>query len=184
MPRPPLVWRHVIISTKNSWLHGDARGFRDRDHRIHSSGDYRNPPPDGDHALLHDWMKDRASDEVVLNDIIRPLIGRALLKSILHMRWGIECIAVARVHAHLLLHLPNDRDLLKRVVGKAKHDASRALTELLPGEIWSAGGSLRIINDGEHFANARGYILFDQGSDAWTWSAKDGNEQGVVGRTR
>jgi hypothetical protein len=46
------MWRHVIISTRRSWLHGDAREFRSRRHRIHSLGDYRNIPPAGEHAGL------------------------------------------------------------------------------------------------------------------------------------
>ena len=29
-----------MFGTYSSWLPGDARGFRNRDHRIHSSGDY------------------------------------------------------------------------------------------------------------------------------------------------
>jgi len=32
------LWRHVIINTRGTWLHGDSRGFRNRKHRIHSSG--------------------------------------------------------------------------------------------------------------------------------------------------
>jgi hypothetical protein len=44
---PGNKWRHVIIKTRSSWLHGDERGFRDRGHRIHSSGDYKHGPPKG-----------------------------------------------------------------------------------------------------------------------------------------
>ncbi|HSZ58001.1 MAG TPA: hypothetical protein VK797_20225 [Tepidisphaeraceae bacterium] len=35
MPAPGKKWRHVIINTRSSWLHGDERGFRNRGHRIH-----------------------------------------------------------------------------------------------------------------------------------------------------
>ncbi|HEX3314753.1 MAG TPA: hypothetical protein VHR72_07680 [Gemmataceae bacterium] len=31
------------LSTYGSWLPGNPRGFRSRKHRIHSSGDYKNP---------------------------------------------------------------------------------------------------------------------------------------------
>src|SRR5262249_17500638 len=51
MPAEGKLWRHVIISTLNSWLPGDPRGFRAVNHKIHSSGDYKNPPP-GEHAGL------------------------------------------------------------------------------------------------------------------------------------
>ena len=49
MPAEGMLWRHVICHAKNTWLHGDERGFRDRDHRAHSSGDYYNPPPKDEH---------------------------------------------------------------------------------------------------------------------------------------
>ena len=49
---PDLLWYHVQFSTFGTWLRGDERGFRDHDHRLHSSGDYRNPPPPGEHEGL------------------------------------------------------------------------------------------------------------------------------------
>jgi hypothetical protein len=52
MPTFGKRWRHVIVNTRCSWLHGDLRGFRNRKHRIHSSGDYRNPPPPEEHRVL------------------------------------------------------------------------------------------------------------------------------------
>jgi hypothetical protein len=53
MPKPGMRWRHCVIGTHNSWLPGDPRGFRAIDHKIHSSGDYKNPPPEGEHSGLH-----------------------------------------------------------------------------------------------------------------------------------
>ncbi len=53
MPTPGKCWWHNILSTHGSWLPGNPRGFRSRNHRIHSSGDYKNPPPLGEHAGLH-----------------------------------------------------------------------------------------------------------------------------------
>ena len=37
-PDGPLVWRHVILNLRHTWLPGDPRGFRNRGHRTHSSG--------------------------------------------------------------------------------------------------------------------------------------------------
>ena len=54
-----LAWRHVVIGTLRSWNFGDERGFRSRGHRIHSSGDYKNPPPRGEHAKLNEWHVER-----------------------------------------------------------------------------------------------------------------------------
>jgi hypothetical protein len=50
MPLPGMAWRHLVIFTHNSWLPGDPRGFRSQNHKILSSGDYKNPPPPGEHA--------------------------------------------------------------------------------------------------------------------------------------
>ena len=45
-----MPWFHIMLGSRCSWLHGDARGFRDRKHRLHSTGDYKNPPPSKEHA--------------------------------------------------------------------------------------------------------------------------------------
>jgi len=50
-------WIHAYWSTFGVWLPGDPRGFRSRGHRIHSSGNYKDPPPTGEHAGL--WLHAR-----------------------------------------------------------------------------------------------------------------------------
>ena len=46
-------WYHCNGSTYGTWLPGDPRGWRSRNHRVHVPGDYRTPPPPGrfDHAI-------------------------------------------------------------------------------------------------------------------------------------
>ena len=44
MPKPGMIWRHVIISTHGSWLPGDPRGFRSKDHDIHAALESHSPP--------------------------------------------------------------------------------------------------------------------------------------------
>jgi len=46
-------WFHITFSTYGAWLPGDPRGFRAWKHKRHSSGDYTNRPPRGEHAGLH-----------------------------------------------------------------------------------------------------------------------------------
>jgi len=53
MADSPTGWWHLVQGTHRSWLPGDPRGFRSRRHRRHSSGDYRTPPPAGEHEGLH-----------------------------------------------------------------------------------------------------------------------------------
>lgn len=184
MPLPPFRWRHIIVNTRNTWFHGDDRGFRDRDHRVHSSGDYKNPPPRNEHAGLHRYFAERAGEEVTFDRQVRPLIGRAIVASLRAMTYEPLCVAVSKVHAHLLVELADDYGLVKRVAGKAKHDASCAVTHLLPGRVWADGGTFRTIRDAAHLRNAEGYILFDQGPHAWTWSVHDGFVEGTFGRER
>src|SRR5947207_10093448 len=51
------AWIHVVVGTYRSWDFGDERGFRSRKHRIHSSGDYKNPPPKREHEGLRKRFK-------------------------------------------------------------------------------------------------------------------------------
>lgn len=184
MPLPPRLWRHVIVSTKNTWFHGDDRGFRDRSYRIHSSGDYKRPPPEDEHPGLHRHFEERAGEEVVFEPSHLPVVGRALVTSLKSMTYHPACVAVASVHAHVLVQLTNDYDLIKRVGGKAKLDASRAISGSLQGEVWAAGGTLRMIKDDRHRQNVYDYILYEQRSGTWTWSMEDTSEDGVIGRVR
>jgi hypothetical protein len=41
-----------------------------------------------------------------------------------------------------------------------------------------------MIADKDHLKNAFEYILFEQGAEAWTWSFRDPNWDGVMGRKR
>ena len=57
MPKPEMIWRHVVISTHGNWLPGDPRGFRTRHHLEHVEGDYRNPPTPGIYDHRFDQTK-------------------------------------------------------------------------------------------------------------------------------
>jgi hypothetical protein len=184
MSQSALIWRHVTISAKSTWLHGDARGFRSRQHRIHSSGDYRIPPPKCEHAALHDFMLAHSSDEARFPRECRPIIGRALLSALREAEHEVRALAVARIHAHLLTKQCIDPALARKIIGEAKRKSSRALKNVLPGEIWSAGGSYKPVWDDQHLDRADAYILYDQGPDAWTWSNRDESDEGMFGRTK
>jgi hypothetical protein len=54
----------------------------------------------------------------------------------------------------------------------------------LPGSVWAAGGTFKPIKDRGHQFAAFEYILYDQGSDAWTWSARDRSTEGRFDRRR
>lgn len=184
MPEPGMLWRHVIINTRGTWLHGDARGFRSRKHRIHSSGDYRNPPPPGEHAGLHDYHQARSRGEVTLANALRRTIGRALLANLLGRHYRVLAVAVGKVHAHVLVELPESLPIVKAIVGDAKRHSSRAIRDQLPGSVWAAGGTFKIVAHDGYLRGANDYILYDQGPGAWTWSFKDRSREGMFGRKR
>lgn len=185
MPVPPPRWRHIIINTRNTWLHGDDRGFRSRGHRIHSSGDYKRRPPEGEHAGLYRYHDERSGEEVTLPKDVRPTVGRAILAALRDMHHtNVLCVAVGKVHAHVLVRLPNDYGLVKRVAGRCKHHASGMISGSVPGAVWAEGGTFKMIKDEGHHRNTYGYILYDQGPEAWTWSFRDGSDDGMFGRKR
>jgi REP element-mobilizing transposase RayT len=184
MPEPGMLWRHFIINTFGTWLHGDQRGFRSRKHRIHSSGDYRHPPPLGEHALLHEHHDLRARDEVRIERDLRRTIGQAILCSLLDKHYRLLALAVGKVHTHGLVELPENIPTVKAIIGEAKRVSSRAVRDQLPGNVWAAGGTFKIVTDDAHLARANDYVLYDQGPDAWTWSFRDRSREGMFGRTR
>ena len=184
MPPVPLLWRHVIINTKGTWLHGDARGFRTRRHRIHSSGDYRNPPPASEHARLLAYHVERCPDEVIIDRALRPVIGRALVEFFLGERRRVLVCAVGKVHAHGVVELPDDIGEVRRIVGEAKRFASRRVTDSMPGALWSSGGTFVRIENAAHLKEAYDYDLYRQGPGAWTWSFRDRSMLGTFARKR
>ena len=93
MVRDGCCWWHVVINSCGSWLPGDSRGFRSRDHRIHSSGDYHHRPPAGEHAGLLSYATARTGREVHFSADQRMLLGQAILRSLASA--DVPCIAAA-----------------------------------------------------------------------------------------
>jgi hypothetical protein len=117
--RPLKVWRHIIINTHGSWHHGDPRGFRSREHRIHSSGDYRHPPPPGEHANLLRYRKQQCPTEVHIESKLRPIIGRAIIQKLREMGYRVIAVAVTKIHAHAITELPDKVGQIRQIIGEA-----------------------------------------------------------------
>jgi len=173
MPEPGKAWRHVTISTLNSWLPGDPRGWRSRRHRRHSSGDYRSPPPDGEHAGLHERAR-RISGEVgVIAPELRAVIGESI-QTCLEREHRVLALTVAATHAHILVELPLEIDRVRTIIGEAKNVASRRVRREMPGRVWSAGGSYRLVETVAHQRRVFGYIRDHVHEGAWVWTYRDG----------
>jgi REP element-mobilizing transposase RayT len=169
-----LRWRHVIVNTKCSWLHGDERGFRSRRHRVHSSGDYRNPPPPHEHEGLREYHRARSSDPVTIRRDIRAIVVQAFVKTLRELGYRVIVVSISGRHLHALVELPDDRPAIRRIIGKCKQRASHVIRDVMPGSIWAEGGEFKPINDDAHYANAFDYIRTKQGPDALVWSILEG----------
>jgi hypothetical protein len=167
------VWQHVILGSRCAWLHGDPRGFRDRHHRLHSSGDYKHRPPANEHTNVRRYFNKRAGKPVSFSLHLRILILREFVQKMRKLRHNIIAGAVARRHLHALTELPNEYDKMKHEIGKAKQKASHAARQLLPGTIWAAGGEFTRIEDPDHLHNTYAYIRERQEPGTVVWSHRD-----------
>jgi len=174
MPREGMNWWHVIISTRNSWLPGDKRGFRSKNHKIHSSGDYKKPPPIEEHSGLRRYHQERAGDVIRFSDDAKKIVGLAIINKLTKEGFQILALAVATTHSHWLVELPSDEKKVRRIAGECKTIASHAVRLELPGRVWAAGGKFIPIKDRPHQQNVFHYILGQK--DAWTWDFRKDKE--------
>ena len=163
----------MILSTLNSWLPGEPRGFRAVQHKIHSSGDYKNPPPPGEHAGLYRYSKAISGKPIVIPRACREVVGTEIRDELTRLAHRILVISVAATHCHFLAELPDDRRKIRTIVGECKRKASVAVRKELPGRVWAHDGKYEPVDAIEHQRNAYNYIWSKQ-QDAWIWSFKDG----------
>jgi len=171
------IWRHVICNTLCSWLPGDPRGFRNRQHRIHSSGDYKTPPPAGEHAGLYNHNANRSGDRIDIPDDLRQRIGESFTDYLQSQGYVVSIASVSQTHLHALVPLPLDRRQTKCIVGDAKRVASRSVKSEMPGRVWSEGGTYKPVRNVGHYNAAyeyirarqeeRAYVLVLQGPDSY-----------------
>src|SRR4051812_23976230 len=97
-------------------------------------GDYRNPPPEGEHAGLKRYHEERASGDAIEIPLrLRGELGRAILMKILAGKYRVLVIAVTAKHLHLLVELPVNLAKAKHIVGTWKTALTNAIRAQLPG---------------------------------------------------
>jgi hypothetical protein len=165
-------WQHVMLGTRCSWLHGDRRGFRDRDHRTHSTGDYKNPPPEDEHAGLRRYYEKRSGDPVDFDLDVRVEVCLQFVLKMQSLGFRIIACSVGKRHLHALVELASDYHERRKIVGKCKQKASHAVREMLPGNIWAEGGEFKKIEDSRHLNNTFDYIRTKQEPGTIVWSHK------------
>ena len=167
MTQEGMQWWHIIITTWNSWLPGDKRGFRSRAHKVHSSGDYKKPPPIEEHAGLRNYHQHKSGEPVVIPADSRETVGRAILAKLNKGKDRVVALSVSATHAHILVKLSNSLEEARAIIGQCKASSSHAIRMELPGRVWAFRGSFNRIKDRQHQLNAYRYILKQK--DAWTW---------------
>lgn len=162
-----MLWAHVIAGTLGSWLPGDPRGFRSRRHRVHSSGDYRNTPPPGEHGALHRYAMSVSSGAARIPMELRARVGRAMLGKLHDSGVPVGAIAVGSNHVHALIAI-GDTDAVGPF-GRAKQQASKAVSTALPGKLWARSSHVVRIKSTGQLVSTANYIAQHVREGAWVW---------------
>jgi len=162
-------------------------------------GDYKDPPPPGKYAALHERSRRLMKHpEVFLDREHRVIACREMAQSLL--RHGVELVdlSVSAAHYHILARftpvgeerspgiripgLPKGKkldtyEILKRIarhyVGIAKKDSARALSDaglLAPGSVRTVRGSIKPIEDRQHQLRVVRYVGDHASHGAAVWS--------------
>ncbi|WP_428936716.1 hypothetical protein [Fontivita pretiosa] len=172
MPAPGRRWWHVMIGTYCAWLPGDSRGFRSKAHRIHSSGDYRNPPPPSEHAGLRQFHQQRHPDPVQIPYELRGLVAQTIAQVLHELGLRVLIVSVSAKHAHILGELPLNLREFNRVIGICKNRSSRAIRRTIPGRVWARGDMHRLVRNRAHRKQVYLYLRDRQGPQAVAWYMK------------
>lgn len=90
---------HGICHYFGQWISGDDRGFRSANHKIHSSGDYKNPPPPGEHEGLRHWVQSHMSESpVTLEEPEYPVLGSAFILKLHREGATVRCLCCGSTH--------------------------------------------------------------------------------------
>ena len=171
-------WIHCTGSTYGSWLRGDPRGWRERRHREHVQGDYRNPPSAGTYDELFERSKALMKRPgVVLNWDARVAACRKMVEALRYHEVQVADLCVGARHWHALarfMPLSEDRERWficemsgdedrdpRQLMGIAKKESARELSRqglVEPGGVWARGCGRRYIKNQWHFDTVTGYI--------------------------
>ncbi|MFM9956438.1 MAG: hypothetical protein ACKVZJ_00035 [Phycisphaerales bacterium] len=166
----PHTWIHAVITLRGWWLPGDARGFRNREHRIHSSGNYKRRPPIGEHAGLRALNEIRSTRIEPLTVSERRAAGEAMIVKLSSLGSIALAVACAPSHAHTLFSF--DGDDAAPTLGKAKQASSHAVARR-GGRMWAQGAGIDRVRDREHQLAIFGYIIAHAREGAWVWTFRD-----------
>jgi len=167
-------WYHITTNTYGTWLPGDPRGWRSRDHKRHVDGDYRNPPPTGADAGLYDYAKrNMKQSPVFLTTDQRKVAGQAMVEMLVDQRLKVIALSLDAVHCHFLARFPSRSG--GPIVGRAKKHAYFKLHATgHVGKLWARACRMLPITDRQHQVNTYNYIRDHAHVGAWVWTFKEG----------
>jgi hypothetical protein len=148
---------HAICHYFGQWLPADDRGFRAVDHKIHSSGDYKNPPPVHEHEGLRNWIKSHmGGDPVFLEPPEYPVLGSAFIHKLNKIGGVVRCLCCGATHIHVMYDSVASE--AKDEIGRAKQFASLKL-ESHPGRVFAKDCSVEEVEGIGHARELWKYIL-------------------------
>ena len=155
-------WYHVNGNTYGTWLPGDPRGWRERKHKTHVNGDYKNPPPAGSGDALHGHAKILLKQSPVrLTTLQRAIAGRAMAEMLALQQIEVLAVSLDAIHFHVLARFPNSQ--VRPVIGRAKKHAYFQLHKHgFLGRLWGDGSNVVPIADRKHQLKAFEYITAHQ----------------------
>jgi len=173
---PSSGWHHTQLWLYGHWLPGDARGFRSRDHRIHSGGDYKHRPPPGEHAALRAHAAGLlTSQPITLTDSQRQLVGELIVRWFELKQTPLAAVSVGGAHCHVMsLLLTGQEDA---TIGKVKRYASAESTRRdasIPSRLFAGKGEPGPVTTRDHFIASYEYITEKHAREGtWIWGADD-----------
>jgi hypothetical protein len=181
------AWYHCMCNTYGTWLRGDSRGWRERDHRRHVDGDYRRPPPEGTFEEIRANSKSSMKrDPIRLDRELRRIALSAVVECLTSDGILILAACLDGAHLHLLARFKDLRP--RRRLGWAKFHATKRVKEywnahgaavgnfpkLKIGDgIWGKRSQCAPIRDREHRLNTLNYIAKHQKFGAALWLNPD-----------
>ena len=174
MTTPWNSWYHC--NTYGTWLRGDTRGWRERKHRLHVDGDYKNPPtPSKQQAAIFQRSKKLLKKQPVELTTQQMLIaGKLMVQRFLDANIELLSLALDSHHFHLVARFPDRQP--KKYIGFAKQRAAYLLIkqfDSLNAPIWAKGCRCLPIENRTHQVRSVNYDLDHAERSAYTWSFRE-----------
>ncbi len=172
-------WYHCTVGTYGTWLPGDPRGWRERNHHEHVEGDYKKPPkPSKFNAARFQHSKDVMRFEpYLIASADREPIGQLLIEAFSKRNIPLLALAVCETNFHALIQCADGQP--KKTLGRAKRHVTFGFSPIIdPAEntrlkMWETEGGAKPIADEAHARNTFQYILDHVNEGGWVWSYRD-----------